>query len=83
MDFSLVLRAVKDIFHFSFSLPQPFDDAGLGDLAVQQRRYRHSQEDEERINHRHGLHNKLIGEEPNSTGNSLYDYHRKQHTENS
>ena len=65
------------------SLPQPLNNAGPGDLAVQQRRYRHSQEDEERINHRHGPHNKLIGEEPNSTGNSLYDYHRKQHTENS
>ena len=60
------------------SLPQPLYDAVFGNLPVQQRRYCHSQEDKERINHRHGPHDKLTDEKPNPAGNSSYDYHRKQ-----
>ena len=64
-------------------LPQPFDDAGLGDLPVQECWYRYGQEDKERIDHQHGPHNKAIGEKPNPTGNSPHDYYRKQNAENS
>ena len=64
------------------SLPQPLNNADLGNLAVQQRRYRHSKEDKERINHQHGPHDKAIGEEPNPAGNPFYNYHRKQNAKN-
>ena len=61
-------------------LPQPLYDADFSNLPVQKRRYCHGQEDKKWIDHQHGPHDKLISEEPNPAGNTLHDYHRKQHS---